>query len=282
MKHLTAFTNRIAIATAVSKRTFIKVNIILAACFVLATSCHKERDSQPVPQTEEQVTIASTAPLDPAMEPGNRKNPYDKAGLLHNILLEATQAYIDRTQDTSRGGIHEFVAQQFQAETGTDPRPYIAKVNPEIDYTIAAGQGAMVIRSFTISKPVTDYLDALWELLNAVQEANFPELKAKITSLEDRILADRTISEDERRLLLSTTSVARYSSAYWISWAVSQGEGKTQMRMNPFLFLQAAMKAGLADAAALVVGHMLKLPMDVTTEMSAAVSSIVYSNLMSR
>lgn len=43
-----------------------------------------------------------------------------------------------------------------------------------------------------------------------------------------------------------------------------------------------AIKAGMADVAAMVIEYLIKLPYDVITNMSAAVSSIVYHNLMER
>lgn len=255
------------------------IGTLLLSLFVLTSSCRKDRQTPAYTSTKDSEVMGNKAPLNPTWEPSNKRNPYDNVGALHNILLDSAQAYIDITGDTTRSGIHERIAQVFHGATGINPRLSLSKVDPAVDYAIAI-HGERALDNYKIPANVKRYLDRLWFEINTVQDADFPTLKGRIIRLEEEILSDKSLGEDGRRVLLSTTSIARYSTAHWFSWAT--GTSRVVLAMGLIEAAKAAIKAGMADAAAMLIGWVLHLPYDVITDMSAAVSSIVYHNLMDR
>lgn len=114
------------------------VNTVLLTILMLSASCRKNQDIPASPPTADSERSAQTAPLDPSWDPSNEKNPFDNIGALHNLLLDSAQVYINRTGDTTRSGIHEKIAQVFHGALGINPRLVLSKVDPAIDYGIAA------------------------------------------------------------------------------------------------------------------------------------------------
>lgn len=149
--------------------------------------------------------------------PANTANPYDNAGQLHNRLLaryyQLSHLSKNPTAILKRVDSLALAETRFQALAGTSyhlpPADRIAyilekKIGSATYIVNATGldTGAKTGLSNFISSVVAYSMD----------KDEYAVVHAYITDYEATLLADKKLSERDRRLLLTVTSIARYSS----------------------------------------------------------------------
>jgi cell division protein FtsL len=248
MKQLISIISKRTLFQRLSIPAFSALNILFLSILILASRCPRNQDKPAFSSTANDQLVAQTALHDQARDPSNKKNPYDNAGVLHNRLLDFAHGYIDLSGDTSRAGIHERIAQAMLEITGIDLCLATSIIVPAVDYGIAT-HGERHLYPYKLPSQVERYLDRLLIEFNNIQDANYLALKGRITMLEDEILQDGSLGKDEHWVLLTTTSVVRYSTAPWYAWAM--GKGRLVFTMGLFGAIKAAVKAGMTEAAAI-------------------------------
>ncbi len=167
----------------------------------------------------------------------NAANPVDSVGNRHNAVLngvlpnytggvEPTQAnsfsYTNASLTTSHYSVQLLDTVQSITISRYDTSLYSMTVTSFSNY--AYGQGQM-------SSKINTYLNSLGNLINALPAAptstTYSSFASSVVSLESTILSDNTITATDRTIILSGTSIARYSASYWINYYNAQSSGSS-------------------------------------------------------
>lgn len=146
--------------------------------------------------------------------PENKNNPYDSVGRIHNEVLEAVHQFIRTSGDTAMGSIKGFMVDYFRKYRNEDVAKALDRIPDHLAETVISDY-----RKVLFSKPwqpsTAAYLNQLLDTISGVTDISAVSLKKKIVLIEERVMADKSISFEDRRLLLSCTSLARHSAFYW-------------------------------------------------------------------
>jgi hypothetical protein len=168
----------------------------------------------------------------------NPNNPYDSVGKRHNAGVRAIlPTYQSGTEPTMQNS-WSYTISYFQnygysptfmdvVEDSTqnryDSTIYTMTVNSLATYLYNSG---------LISSKMEGYMTNLGNLCNAlnsdsVSAANYQTFANNVISLETTIVNDASLDSTEKYSLLAGTSVARYSTNYWMNYADSVTGEKT-------------------------------------------------------
>lgn len=149
--------------------------------------------------------------------PANEANPYDLAGALHLMLLSDYAATLEKPSDLA--------ALQLLIAAIANDHPDYQSVAPAVPVPIsslwlselAAGEYLFlsdVLMAPTMSplgkKQLDHFAHALLEQYEA--EAAYPVLHTSIVLYESEVLRDSTLTAADKRILLTTSSIARFSA----------------------------------------------------------------------
>lgn len=200
-----------------------KTMVLLLATALLVTGCTRSKDEvvSTSSANQQQEMTASRA----MVTPENGANPYDKVGRMHNVLLDSAMTFINRTGETDINKVAEYVLEC----NGIAPsyRKYIDKMPARLKDELFNDHNKLIDES----KFSPEAKSLLHELLSAISVIKFPEfgsLKSNIVILERKITASLTLAQQEKQMLLSVTSVARYSAYYWFGWWKQQNDQQAQ------------------------------------------------------
>lgn len=150
-------------------------------------------------------------------EPENGSNIYDEAGLLHNALFEA---YYDGTvKDTSLLAIVEQVnrlANENSKFVGLSPFAYefddLNKMRGILDNPLLVRSHAVnaSIQNSEVASDFLTFLNTIETLCNV--ENDYDLIYAEIRSYESSILTDPRVNAHDMEIILTTTSIIRYST----------------------------------------------------------------------
>lgn len=153
---------------------------------------------------------------------GNLRNPYDSVGIHHNLYLSDvfTQMYNsglrpnDLAFDESFSYINNYIVQRRILYP-----QYVDRILTRQDCrAILDNQNEFylgIIRNTNISTHAKDYLVRLFNDVRNTSDTNYYTYKDVVCRAESRIIADTTLNEVEKSILLSSTSVFRHSLYYW-------------------------------------------------------------------
>lgn len=221
------------------KITNILTTIILASIFAISfVSCDKEDSNIQNNENNDNLNkeLLSANPI----------NQYDMAGKLHNqYLKEIMGMNIKNYSETSYFdiAIEEF---NISATVSREIREAITNENYRNDFV------------YTIEKNVTSrrVQNILINLFNTTRTKNdnglytgYTDFVNDINNFENQIIADNTLEDSSKELLLSVTSVYRHSAAYWSNYLQNQG-----IEANPKLSWWKWLVFGAADAVGGLLG----------------------------
>lgn len=149
--------------------------------------------------------------------PGNINNPYDEAGWLHT---ELSKAYYEALPSDS--SVSEVVAaveklassnSSFNAVMSPDYHPVsISEVEHLLDHPTTCLADAITASSMTVPAQLSLLSFVNSYLLLSANEDNADVLYETIVAYESLVLKALLFTETDRRILLTTTSIARYST----------------------------------------------------------------------
>lgn len=150
----------------------------------------------------------------------NGANPYDEVGAQHNAIMnrfftEYSKERVVKEQMTQQG-LCQYACTIFPASNCD-----IAKALT-IDATARAMQGmapteaaAYLASKGLVGSLFTDYVGKIDRSLTQHVGASYAPFHNTIVGIEAQVLADTRLKEDERKALLLTASVTRYSAKFW-------------------------------------------------------------------
>ena len=156
-----------------------------------------------------------------AADPANPLNPYDLTGEVHNELL---LAYLENHSSTTLPAV---ILQVEALATNNNEFGYLA-LNPYLPITpaqqdlIAAGNAGLALNN-TILSPnakisLGNFLSTL--LAPGYETQNYKDILAGIVTYEAAISANSEFTANDKKVILTTTSIARYAVAH------DKGKGK--------------------------------------------------------
>jgi len=184
--------------------------IVLSMLFCVACKKNNLDKSKFIVETKMNVFAGSLE------GPANPLNPYDSAGYFHNVVLAGIMKQVDLKKDSSLDFIH---AAAIEAAQGIGV--HMNEKNKAAALAISkdvSNKFANVISTMPCSNQAKNWLQKLVIALtqtSGVSSEVYPILKSRITNLEKDILADRSLTENERFIVLGATSVGRYSLLFW-------------------------------------------------------------------
>lgn len=150
----------------------------------------------------------------------NPNNPYDKAGYDHNMALQATRCVWGQANATM-SQTYTAVADYYQAKYGAnstlpDEATWIANAT-----AVNADKGnsyANIISNSNLSdegKTVATQFVAMTS--NIPASTTYAAYKSMIVDYETDVMADNNLTDADKEMLLTSSSIARYSMGYWIN-----------------------------------------------------------------
>ncbi|MEC4004847.1 hypothetical protein OX283_009290 [Flavobacterium sp. SUN052] len=149
--------------------------------------------------------------------PANSANPFDYVGLLHNQLLETYYSGVSLPKTLT--GISNSVvsiANATSAFTSLSGGTYTFTSLERVQYIALHSQDCLdsvVVSSLSSSGArisMTNFINSYLSLCNS--ENDYSVIYDFIVAYESAALSDTTLSLSDRKVILITTSVARYSS----------------------------------------------------------------------
>jgi hypothetical protein len=186
------------------------IKTLAAGLIVLLAACNKENapvsyvtDSKPL------IMALSLSSTDPCANP---LNPYDSIGLLHNIALDSLRHYVKASHDTTRLGKSNYLHRFFQYNYGRE----VTHVNYPNEKLGCLNYKAIMLQQ-KVSPQSMGFFKELSCSLDSIKDTeHYGSYKGRIVVTENKIL-EAGLSEHEKRNLLITASVLRYSGYYWMN-----------------------------------------------------------------
>ncbi|MCD0474055.1 hypothetical protein LPB87_06570 [Flavobacterium sp. EDS] len=187
--------------------------------------------------------------------PDNNTNPYDSAGRLHNEILEIYLA-------TSSGNtLIEDIMAQIQliglSNTFNIVQDCSAPTSINIINTILINpqsSGSAIIENSVLTVPAKAKIATLLNSLALIKTNPYEDIYEFITTYESEILLNDLLNNEDRRVILTTASIARYSIYYEKKkdrdWDSSAGNhigglvGALDINLSPVIM---ALVAGIAQ-----------------------------------
>jgi hypothetical protein len=149
----------------------------------------------------------------------NPANPYDEAGAVHNMVLSQFFNEYSKERAADEGlndkGLDAYICAKLSVQ---DCSVSAALRNANITQA-TKGMSLSATAAYLQAKGLVGdtYVAYMERLEQAVGQhvANYPSLYRTVVALESSILGDAALKEDERKQLLTGSSVARYSAKFW-------------------------------------------------------------------
>lgn len=168
-----------------------------------------------------------------AQQPANSRNPFDNAGRIHNQLVEE---YLRRFPSGHQGINEVATAMQTIANNNADYRGL--GESPIDARAIEAGAADItnnfrkVVSNAKVSAAAKTEIQSLLDHMFTVADgtSGYAEFHRYVLAYEDRAIANRALSEQDKKVVLSLSSVARYSTSLWNRVVPTTQQESTQRR----------------------------------------------------
>jgi len=186
----------------------------------------------------------------PAQE--NPKNPYDNAGKLHNKVISGfIKKYGNKNltvKETIIKTLEECKKQGIEVnDKNVDEKVFIDLVNDK-KYNFVN-----IVKKSTLSKKSKSILIKFFNEIGNLKNGSPVDYKTvykKIVEMEQRILDDKSIATNERKILLESMSIARYSLHFWYNYYNNPTGSASQAKKKWWRWVV----IGLADVAGGILG----------------------------
>jgi hypothetical protein len=190
------------------------------SCLIVAVvlvSCNNDTDTQKA--TDAKSVSSAVKPLHRGVNesPGNSDNPYDQAGQLFSELFDA---YFDTTSlpttTTTIAARVESVASASTNFMAAKTLTYHPVSVTNVDYLVSQGTTCIssVLNGTGISSRAKTSLSGFISnmLSLSATEDDYAVIYSYITTYEDGVVADTLLSSLDKKVILTASSITRYSS----------------------------------------------------------------------
>lgn len=238
-------------------------NIALSSIFalLLMTSCDKE-EAKIIPEQEKEISNKEMA---------YEKNPYDKGGEIHNDFLDHFIKNFKSSEEINSDELFNHVKSYFEKN-----KMEFGEEEQSNYFEAMKGYSDLKIGTTPISVNLCRYFPYICDLLTpspfnpqmlSINNSNGGTSTSQTLSFianvkkeEDKTMADKKMSDEDKRILLSYYSVARHSAGYWHNVnSIEKGSSPWSKHVNttrPAAFKDVV----AADAAGTAVGNWLGGP----------------------
>lgn len=197
---------------------------IATALAILTAAC-----SKPNERKSEAPAEPGKPEFRPVLIAANPKNPFDSAGIYHNLLLDSAQQYLEQHGKAPTKEVCTYMTKVFARYYSIDLERF--KKTGSSLFVDLKRNATDPTGGFKGSPKARGYATKLFQIVAVVKDNDFGGLKKQMINLESEIM-NSTLSKAEKELLLGTASVARHSAARWL--AIGNGP---VLVMFPELFL---------------------------------------------
>lgn len=191
------------------KISFIYPLILISVCI----SCTSEFNDIPTDADQLQPQRYSEKRNEKNPEPANSANPYDYAGVAHNEVLEILLdgGYSFETVDQVCCRVNLFTSQNSHfsglSPEGGASASQVINLAQHIDTATA-------IASLSLSDPAKAELASFITALSWKKDEKYKSLHSFITAFEGSIMDKNALTTNDKKVILTVASVARYSLYY--------------------------------------------------------------------
>lgn len=249
-----------------------KTTTLLLAATLMLAACHKQGTKQTSLGTDQ----SAVPPMSMPAQPGNPANPYDSAGIIHNLALEAVARYQERSGDLSDKGAFLQISTYFNLRRGNS-RPHLPVAIPIATLPAMLDNTDSLLGSRKVSVPVRLYLSRFTDELMQLHSFDPVNFKQFVMGYEQKVAGDPGLKPEEKKTLLISLSIARHSGFYWEK---KLGDKPlADMRKKPGIFRKIAAFAAavVGDCIAAVGLNGVGAPLDDNLEISVTGSEAMYS-----
>lgn len=247
---------------------------ILLFIIITATSCQKQTTKNTATPDNKMERSEISGSVSSDTSPGNPANPYDSAGILHNMALLSVRNYIQETDDETVTGTINIIRNYFKIHRKLDMRNPLLFIPAGMMEAVTRDHDVFLSKTF-LSVPMrmlyTQFIDSLKKF--TVFNRNL--FKSFVMNYENQVMQRRDFTDAEKRILLIAFSITRYSGFYW-----SEGLENNVMRgpKKPGFLrkLGAVVSAVIGDGIAAAGLHALDAPFDELVEISVTGSQAMY------
>lgn len=202
------------------KKNILKLALILVAGIVLY-SCSKDNEALPIEANTTQTFTESRTTLNGCTVDSD--NPYNYVGEIHNEIIQTfVNEYPEGIRDLSRLALtiddmalsNNNYRQKFgDSHKATNPQVLIDGMR-DFENNFHG-----MIDNIDTSREVKDRLKQLIDFMlregNSEKEPNYTNFDSELARFERGIMDSNDFNQEEKKLLLYSTSVARNSSCFW-------------------------------------------------------------------
>lgn len=182
----------------------------MALVMLLGSACQKEKEVKNGTYKIPQQQLSKVELLGPE----NPKNPYDRAGAIHNKVLDTLIKYVIRTRDTTRAGKHAFLKNYFDKHYGA---PIVLTNSGQLENAIFTDYKSVLFsqKSSQRSKELLGFMVGILESVKQIDD--YPNYKKQFVALEQLISSEK-FPGNEKEMLLSTAALFRHSGYFWMDF----------------------------------------------------------------
>lgn len=199
-----------------------KAVLLLLLSALLVTGCSTKKDklvtATAISGAQQEIKITAIT------SPENSNNPCDKVGRMHNAFLDSGMHFIDQKGETEIAKAAGYILQC--GDIAPACQSYMDKMPPALKQEMRDHN--KLIDESKVSDKSKALLHELLAIISTIKTPGFNALKPEIIGLEQKIIDHPALPEQEKRMLLSVTSVARYSAYYWSGWLQQQDNQQAQ------------------------------------------------------
>lgn len=157
-----------------------------------------------------------------AVSPRNANNPYDTIGALHNIMMDECRGKM-QSYYMANGSWSIAASDSIATVILADHGFYVPGYNLNFITSLFA-DSASYYTDYAVALGATNYEEEnIINIINITRElffANEPysQIKERIVNEEALVLSNQGLTNDEKFVILSTTSVLRHSLYYWLTY----------------------------------------------------------------
>jgi hypothetical protein len=187
-------------------------------------------------------------------DPLNSSNPWDDVGIYHNEALEYVKEQAGSVANLAEyvGYSNTYVVNTFGEQMSMEELETLLPSPDQVESILADEPNwySNVIESSSYSAAVKEKFSNLIALIidtDGYEDADYCTVKGQIVDFEEQILADETLSTEEKDQVLRVSSVARHSLYFWYMQYL-ETEGTAKRKWWQWLVV------GVADVAGGIAG----------------------------
>lgn len=149
------------------------------------------------------------------LAPDNPANPFDSAGVWHNIILDSVKAFLDTPGYKEYSQVTLYIYKFSQIHLQIHPQD-LSHLSAKI-LADTTNYFTNVIASGPLPRTTKNYVLSLLEILRRADgDASFHDIKEHILEFENSVICNVQLASGDRQIILQASSIARYSAYHWL------------------------------------------------------------------